>query len=108
MKFPNIDELGLNIRYDIANDIRYVPACDLESLLSKGFKVSKNKEGHLVIGPTMDDDTHSGLLIGYAPIPKLEPVSKEELRSFIENAANTFRASEYVDFLKRIEKAGIK
>ncbi len=88
-----------------------VSAVQLEALLQRGVRVYGND--NTLYGETKDSkDTHSGLLIGYAPIPKLEPVSVEEIIENLEKASTAYKhgiafSVGIVKLIERLKSAGV-
>lgn len=80
-------------------DKHYINASDLEAELAKGVEVYGVSNSSVDFGSyKQDDDTHSGLLIGYKSIPKETAVSKSELIAALGNG----------ELAKRIEKYGVE
>lgn len=95
--------------------VRCVSADQLEAFLSKAVRVY-GKSDIVDIFATSNNknpfDTHSGLLIGYKEIPKLEPVTKEEVVEMIgellARGITNVEVKDVEQFINRIEKAGIR
>jgi hypothetical protein len=114
MTYKLIQECGLEVvsanyhNEGITSSIPFVKASDLEAFLSKAVRVYNPSEQDATwITAKGDWCSREALLINIREIPKLEPVSKEELLKFIKEKTHRFE-SDARAFIERIEKAGIR
>jgi hypothetical protein len=127
-KYEMIKGLGLEIKVAIDLDDKFhqesfVRARDLEALLAKGVRVKGNKMSTMDKGPNnwafdshyeCDQTTHTGIVIGLAEIPKLEPVSQKEIIEKLEDVVALLMTKVEGEFKKdtlslieRLKSAGV-
>lgn len=87
----------------------FVWASNLEALLSSGVEVfGQRTKGILAVSNEQTpSDTHSGLLIGYKPIEKEQPVSVDEIVSMLE-LADKHTEIGFREMINRLKLAGVK
>jgi hypothetical protein len=116
MKHKIIKELGLQVTLTFSGE-PVVDADSLEALLQKGVSMFGSECNNLPVALSLlgkPRDTHSGLLIGYAPIPKLEPVNLKEVIEKLEDVVTCLMDKtegafkrDTITLIERLKSAGV-
>lgn len=109
MKYPNCEKYGLKVVEENAL-VHTIKASEVEKMLSEGLPVSgevlpfdSKAPCDIMIG-IASKATHKGLLIGYKPIEKEQPVSTSEILEVLQH----FDYMKVIFPTKELEKREVK